>query len=238
MKVVRLILLSLILCSSISAFPTYRDLTKKSQKKIKVIQLLNKQYPITRNKINLFDQLHNEFKTNSASYHRGNRLERRAALKELNVIYKKINIYTKKLCLDMKTYSEEIMIDFTDRIKDKKSEELKPKKYVNAVRVARQEFSRAESATRNLQFDYSAHLYHQGIVIMKKTYSRLQWSLPPAFQSKENNHTISSIVSKSKSKQNKILLIEKPLVHKEIIVKDVQVLDNSNDVQEGDFVLE
>jgi len=125
-------------------------------------------------------RLNKEWNSELSRFDQAPARKRAGILAQLNNTRKKFDYHLADLCNGLRVYSNDILADFTSRLKGSKKVPAK-ENYSNALQVTRQEFSRAEKAFTNRQYQYSAHLYDRGILILRKTYKKLGWGSPAIY---------------------------------------------------------
>ena len=128
-----------------------------------------------------FNKAASSFKEQEITYKNSTHKNRWAALKELEKSYLKMNNIIKSSAESMQMYSNDLLADFSDRLRQDRNREVKASTYQNSYRVCKYEFYRAQKALRNGQYRYSSHLYDRGITILKNAYKKLAWALPPTY---------------------------------------------------------
>lgn len=145
-------------------------------------------YPVRQEKVTHLRLLEEKWIHHIKDYERSTRNDRSQSLKTLKKTYSDILVVMKGAADDMKIYSDELVLDFTDRIHDVDTESMDKMEYSyyyesrNHFQVIKREFYRAHTAYLRKQYAYSVALYDRGILMMMNTYKKLNWSLPKILQ--------------------------------------------------------
>ena len=169
--------------------PTFEAYNTKANKHFALLHQIYNKYPIAdRNKfIRSFSNREKRWEDIEALYKQSTGHERNKVLLLVRSHYLDLLEYVERACRHLKSYSNDILIDFTEKRKGKNLDIREREIYANSFGVAKREIHRAEKAFLGHQFNYSARLYDRAVVILANAYKKLDWVMPPTY---ENIQTI------------------------------------------------
>ena len=160
----------------------YSQVKEKIEKNFSLVDRLKVTYPVFNDNRDIIEKLRRKWNEQKSDYRRATAREKNRIFKEILSTHLKIENLLRDLAVSMQRYSEDILLDFNDRLNEERNSSIKPESYTQRMQVGKQEFSRAASAFRKKQYAYSIHLYDRGISIVSHTYKKLNWALPPTYR--------------------------------------------------------
>ena len=180
LRIIGLVFLS----SGISAKHDFKDYSEKAKDHFLLLQDIYSKYPLA-DKNKLMEIILVEEKRwydIETDYKQTTGRNRSRVLLLIRENYLNLLDYVQKACLQLKRYSDDILIDFAERRQRKNLNRKEIDIYENSFNVANREIHRAKKAFLNHQFNYSAKLYDRAVVILANTYKKLNWVVPPTYK--------------------------------------------------------
>ena len=169
---------------SLQAGHNYIDYTTKASQHFSLLNELYSKYPMSESsqKLILIRKLKKKWDNMVSEYKQIHSQKRSRMLLRMKERYIQLYGMLQKTCIKLNQYSNDILIDYTQRLKTKKLNRKQKDIYENSFRVAKHEMYRAQNAYLSEQFNYSAQLYHRSIIILANTYKKLNWAVPPTYE--------------------------------------------------------
>ena len=167
------------------ARPDFNDYNTKARKHFALLYQVYGKYPIAdKNKsIRSISNREKKWEEVEMLYKRSTNHERNKVLLLVRNNYLGLLKHVKKACQHLKSYSNDIFIDFTEKRKGKSLDTRERGIYTNSFGVAKREIHRAKQAFSSQQFNYSARLYDRAVIILANAYKKLDWVMPPTYES-------------------------------------------------------
>ena len=164
-------------------------LIDKANKNFTLLERIKPNYPSVRDMVKQIGLLEKEWKEGIADYRRSTNQSRAHIIKLLRTSYLRQQKLLRVICSDLDMYSRDILLHFTDKLGEKKYNHITQEKYQNELMISKRDFIRAQKVFRQKHYNYSAHLYNRGIVVMAKLYKKLKLPFPSGYGVKISSST-------------------------------------------------
>lgn len=163
------------------ANPTFSDYHKKGSDYLKILDRLFNRYSFPKEEEESYEKIREEFRLSVNRYLVSQNKERNVIFRQVQKTYDKILEKGKLICQHLEEFSNYLLNDFSERLKNSKEENIPQEKYANQLSVAKRELSRAKEYYQKGQVVQAAHLYDRGIELLLRRYRELKWPLPEKY---------------------------------------------------------
>ena len=157
---------------------TYEDYRSKGDRNLKIIERLYFKYPLASSKRKIAFNLLNNWNSILLQYPEADRNERKRLYGDLKQEYVNSNTLLRDISIELAGLFEQTYNILAKQMIDIELSTTEFSDAQSRLRIAKQEFHRAETGYRNRQFYYSSHLFDRAITMLLNIYNSLQWKLP------------------------------------------------------------
>ena len=187
--------LFMFLSSSIFAKHDFKDYSKRANDHFILLQDVYNKYPVENKNslIQLISIKKKKWNDIELNYKQSEGRQKSQMLFVIRENYLDLLGYVHSVCLHLRRYSNDILIDFIEK---RKGDDLNHKEieiYKNSFNVAKREIHRAKKAFLNQQYNYSAKLYDRAVIILANTYRKLNWAVPTTYKDVQTINKNSSV---------------------------------------------
>ncbi|MCS6985142.1 MAG: hypothetical protein NZM25_08490 [Leptospiraceae bacterium] len=153
----------------------------KGNEGLKILGRLFERYHFPTSEKENFEQLKEDWRLALNRYVVAQSKEKPLVFRDVQSHYSRILQSGRKLCSYLESFSQDMLDDFSQRLKETSRESLPPEKYTNHLSVAKREFARAKEYLQKGHSVQAAHLYDRGIELLVGRYKQFQWPLPEKY---------------------------------------------------------